>query len=71
MKTNNESTNESISKYLPRTIGRMVLENITKWYSNELNLQFLMNQLNKIMYTAKIMDQLNIIMTIGNIIEMV
>jgi hypothetical protein len=30
-----------------------------------------MNQLNKIMYTAKIMDQLNIIMTIGNIIEMV
>jgi hypothetical protein len=71
MKTNNKSTNESISKYLPQTIGRMVLENIIKWYSNELNLQFLMNQLNKTMYTAKIMDQLNIIMTIGNIIEMV
>jgi hypothetical protein len=29
-----------------------------------------MNQLNKIMYTAKIMDQLNAIMTIENIIEM-
>jgi hypothetical protein len=51
-------------------MGRMILKKNTKWYSNELNLQFLMNQLNKIMYTVKIMDQLNAIMTIENIIEM-
>jgi DNA-binding phage protein len=48
----------------------MILKKITKWYSNELILQFMRNQLNKIMYTAKIIDQLNVIMTTGNIIEM-
>jgi hypothetical protein len=48
----------------------MILKKITKWYSNELILQFMRNQLNKIMYTVKIIDQLNVIMTTGNIIEM-